>query len=408
MDINSKIKNPKTGRNIKVSSALQYDENEPVYKKAKSIVDREDQEKPIEKKQKKEPSIFIKKYGKLKLNAYPNKEVNENDVQVDLKGDIHSHCVLKWKDPKTGREVRAYTQKFLKRNAKIKWKRVKSITQSHVDSINKKSISLLKNKDNKKQDAGAIISIIAQTGLRPGSKIGIKVTGNRGVSTLGPKNIKIENNKIILNFIGKSYQENNAEFENKELADFLKNRIENHKDDEFIFDINESELHKVFKSISKKGMKIKDLRTYTATKMAKEILEKDKMPPPPLPDKQTKIKKIVKEKLKNVFEKVSQRLNNTPAMAKSSYIHPEVIDNWLKSIGLQPQMIESKMSMGDLILEFSESQMNEDDLENCDEYPLPNWWNNEKIQLTKTKVNESKDSLKSEYEKLKSEPFQSI
>jgi DNA topoisomerase-1 len=390
IDSDKKIKNPSTGRMIKVDSALTYDHNEPVYKKAKAISGNNDKKSD---KIKKEPNVFIKKYGKLKLNAFPPNGVREEDVKVNLEGDIHSHTILTWKDPKSGRTVSSYTQKFLQRNAKIKWNRIKNIKQENVDKIKSQSLKLLNSRNSTKRDAAAIIGIIVETGLRPGSEGGFNVTGNRGISTLSPKNVIIKEDMIVLNFVGKSYQENNAEFKNKELASYLMRKIKEKKENDFIFDVSKNQLDKVFHSIAKSGMKIKDLRTYAATKMAKEILETDTTPPPPLPEKPSQIKKVVKTKLKNVFEKVSQKLNNTPAMAKSSYIHPKVIENWLKTIGVEPSIaefyIDKKLSdITRIINEIEDniknsSKMNQEDLENCDEFLLPDWWENENIQLIK-------------------------
>jgi len=283
---------------------------------------------------------FIRKYGKLKLNAFPPIGVDEKSVKVNTSGNIHTHAVLQWKDPKSGRTVSSYTQKFMQKNANIKWKRVQRLKDEYVDSIAKKSTDLLNRKNKTVQDAGAIISIIAETGLRPGSIAGFNDTTNRGVSTLSPENVTIKGDTVILNFVGKSYQPNNAEFKSKELAKFLKTRIQERKGQEFLFGVTNHQLNTVFDKVGRKGIKLKDLRTYTATKMAKNILETDKTPPPPLPKSQTEIKKAIKAKLKNVFEVVSQKLNNTPAMVKSSYVHPKVIEEWLAKLGVEPTLIK--------------------------------------------------------------------
>lgn len=281
---------------------------------------------------------FVKKFKKYKLNAYPPMGVNPKEVKINVEGDVDTHAVLSWKDPVSGRSVSAYTHNFMQRNANIKWSRIEKIKPEYVDNILKNSIAGLKNQNSIVQEASCITAIIAKTGLRPGSRKGFKDTGNRGVSTLGPENVKIEGNKVILNFVGKSYQENNAEFEDPEMAVFLKKKLKEKKGQNFLFDANERQVRRVFKTIGKSEMniKIKDLRTFTATKMAKDVLENNPAPPKPLPKKQSEIKPAVKSKLDLVFNQVSNKLNNTPAMAKSSYVHPKVIENWLEQMGLEP------------------------------------------------------------------------
>ena len=343
----------------------------------------------------------------MKLNRYPPEGVKEEDVKVMMEGNIDKHAVMSWKDPKSGRQQSAYTPVFMKANAMIKWKRIEKIKDSGVESIGEKSIGMLKKKDPITQEAGAIIGIIKLTGLRPGSEGGLKSTGNRGVSTLGPDNISIDGDKVTLNFVGKSYKENNAEFTNPELAAYLSKKLIQRKGKDTLFDITPNQLQTEFHQIAKKGMKVKDLRSYSATKMAASVLHNDTAAPPPPVDANmspTKLKKLIKTKLKRLYEVVSQKLNNTPAMAKSSYIHPHVIEDWLKSMGIEPELAESTYRDFAKILyevedtsetdskkitakaeDIKEEDMNQEDLENCDEYPLPDWWDNEKIQLVVTK-----------------------
>lgn len=384
----TEFKNPDSNRKIKISSALNYPKDSKVYKIAKRKIEKFKKKgiEHIEVKPKKEPSVFIKKFGKYKLNAFPPVDVKEEDVKIDLSGDIHSHAVLTWRDPKSGRSVNAYTQKFMKRNAKLKWARVKKLTNEKVNKIKDKSLNLLSSKDVVESDSAAIIALITMTGLRIGDHANYERTKNRGVMTLGPNNVTIDGEKIILNFVGKSYQENNAEIEDKKLADYLKKRIEANKDKDFIFEADYPSVNHLFDKFGGKKFKIKDLRTYTATKIAAEILLNDKTPPPPLPDSDNKIKKAVKDKLKRIFEQVSQKLNNTPAMAKSSYIHPEVINEWLDSIGVKPELKSDIYKEGISIKSFfmlNEAFNLSSDFEDCDEYPLPDWWFDDKFTLIK-------------------------
>lgn len=386
MDIlDKKIENPKTHRQIKLSSALQHDKADSVYKIAKNIIDKGKKEK----KPKKEPSVFIKKYGNLKLNAFPSEDVKEEDVKVNMEGDIHSHAVLTWRDPKTGRAVNSYTQKFMKRNAKIKWARIKKLNSQKVESIIKESNDKLDSDDPEVSDSAAIISIIAQTGLRIGDHTNYNRTKNRGVMTLGPENIKIEDNIIKLNFVGKSYKENNASIKDEKLANYLQKRLNENKDKNFIFDTGYNEVNDLFDKFAGDKFKIKDLRTYTATTMAKDILLKDKTPPPPLPENDKQIKKAIKKKLLSVFEQVSQRLNNTPAMAKSSYVHPEIINKWLATLGVREELTKEVYSEGKIFVNLLTEEKKSStfkvtsDFEDCDEYQLPKWWNDENVKLIK-------------------------
>jgi DNA topoisomerase I len=336
---------------------------------------------PIEKKKKKgqikktRVPQWYDEFKRYKLNAYPI-NIPREEVKVNLEGDIHSHAVMIWKDPKTSREKRAYTEKFMQRNENIKWSRIKNIKPTQIDRVIKVATKLLNNKNPKLQQVGAIISIIAQTGLRPGSIKGFEETGNRGVSTLSADNLTINGSEILLNFTGKSHQENEATIRDTELAAYLKKRIEEKREETFLFDVPKSLVDKVYDDHMKmKDFKLKDMRTWFACQAAIKFLNDDKSTPPPLPENQKEIKKVVKDKLNRCFEHVSDLLNNTPTMARTSYVHPVIIKDWLKELGVKPIEVNynesEEVSLG----------ISEEDDDFCQEYLLPEWWFSDEIDL---------------------------
>jgi hypothetical protein len=340
------IKNPSTNNMIKVSSALEYPKDTAVYKAAilktkknKPIAT------PINQPVKKvatpnEPNKiaatdnkYLEKFKEYKLSRLPI-GIPEKDVKVNTSGDVDSHWILKWVDPKTGKQLTAYTNNFLKKNAEYKWSRIQTITDKDIDNIKVKADKALQSKDEKEQQVGAILSIISNTGLRIGSRSGFDETQNRGVSTLHSSNIKIQGDRVQLEFTGKSYKNNTAVIKNATLAKYLTQLRETNKGEDFIFNkVNDDYVRDYFHANINKSWKIKDMRTFVATNMAKKILFNDKTPPPPIP--KVGVKKLVQAKLTNVYKLVSDQLNNSPTMAKNSYIHPEIINGWLKSINVQ-------------------------------------------------------------------------
>jgi DNA topoisomerase-1 len=353
--------------------------------------DKGEKKEPKAKKERKEQ--FWDKYNFPALNAYPI-GIDETKVTINNSGDINSHAVMSWKHPESGKLVHAYTREFLQRNAENKWKRISNINKSKVDAIKTSALSLLNSKDEKEKEAGAIIAIMINSGLRPGDKEQFKKTGNRGISTLQGENINIKGGKISLAFKGKSYVDNVSDFEEPTLAKYLTEKKKTHGKNDFLFDIGKEDLKKIFREkMGAKGLKLKDTRTYVATALAGEMLHGDKTPPPPLEDNisKTELKKVIQTKLKGVFEAVSQKLNNTPAMAKSSYIHPQVIHDWLTK--LSPLAVElykgedadsvevdDKFDMDSLLKKYKYpnsqylNNLDPEDEDECDEYPLPGWW----------------------------------
>ena len=318
--------------------------------------------------------------------------------------------VMKWKDPKTNKTTFSYTREFLAKNAQEKWKRVQNIDPKNVTQARATALKMLENPDEKIAEASAVIYIMATTGLRVGNKVLFKQSGNRGVSTLSPDNVEIDGDFISFNFVGKSYKENTAQIHSKKLADYLTKLKEERKGKEFLFDVGREKLVSVFRDdMGFKGFKLKDIRTTVATEIAKNILYTDPMPPLPLPKGEKDVKKMIQAKLKHVFDVVSQHLNNTPAMAKNSYIVPQVIDAWISDLGVSMKEIEKgeesvmleEPTLQQIQLDITDKESNDlpdydDDKEmgeDLDIYPLPSWWDDSLDSDTPEKI-EKAEGLK--------------
>lgn len=324
----------------------------------------------------------------LNLSRYPV-GVPESDVNilVDL-NDQHqcnSRCVAKYKDPKTGVMIMLYTKEFLEKNAAKKWERMKNIKSDTIQNIREKSLAGLSDPIDKIRQASAICLIIANTGLRVGQTTGLEKTGNKGVSTLNPDDVTIaKDGTIKFDFIGKSYKHNTAEISGEpELAKYLKALKKSKAGKTRLFDIDRTFTDAVFKNkFGFKDLKIKDMRTYVATDLATKSLMSD------VEEVKASLKgdksdiKILNNRLKEVYKEVSEKLNNTPKMAETAYIHPAVKIEWIKRLGLSPELLKSLGEDGkndlDYILDNSEynetlpddNDINEEDEEECDEYPL--------------------------------------
>lgn len=302
-------------------------------------VDRETGEAPV--KEKKEATVpqehWWSKFKQYNLNAYPL-NIDEKDVQVNEEGDVNSHWVLKWKDPKSGAIKNAYTREFLQRNADEKWARISNVHADTIDKIKAQSTDLLKEAKASvaDKDAVAIIAIISHTGLRRGNKDKFEITGNRGVSTLSVENVTVEGDIVNFAFRGKSYQDNTATLTDKIVANYIKEKQQGKKADDYLFDTNDGVIDKIFDKVGGEGLKIKDMRTYVATDVARKVLFESPEMPPPVPKDLTEAKqrKLIQDKLQHCYETVASKLNNTPVMAKNSYIHPNVISAWIGQLGV--------------------------------------------------------------------------
>ncbi len=86
------------------------------------------------------------------------------------------------------------------------------------------------------------------------------------------------------------------------------------------FDLSCSDLNNYLQRTAGTAISAKDFRTYDASATALWRLAGE-----PLPGSHHKRQRV----LAAVAREVSQRLHNTPAIARKSYIHPAVIEAWL-------------------------------------------------------------------------------
>lgn len=334
--------------------------------------------KPEETQPKVDDSWVEEYKKKFILNRYPV-GIEKKDVTINTE-DTDRHWVMTWTDPKSGRSVRAYTREFLKRNAQQKWERVKTLDAKKIEKIKKVTKSVLsdENQAPSTRQKAAIVYIIANTGLRIGTTSSLKDTGNRGVSTLNVGDIQVDGNTISFDFTGKSSKQNTAKIVDESLAKFINKLKENKKDNSRLFSVNRTSVMNYFrKDLGSNEYKLKDLRTYVATDKAREILFNE---PLTLPEGATKRKKYLQSILTKVYEKVSEYLNNTPNMAKTSYIHPNIIDAWLVKVNgdaIMKSMNGSEAYSLDYIIKnfpYDSKENDIDEEDEIDEYLHPFWW----------------------------------
>lgn len=275
---------------------------------------------------------ITKLLGHMGPSKRPPPSIGPSTVKLDLDGDNDSKALMKWRDA-GGQVQAAYTEPFLKRNAAKKWERVKKLEAKADKAIEKFGKAMQDTKATTKQrDAAAIMTIIGKTGLRPGSKSGLKRTGNRGISTLLADNVKIDGDTVSLEFVGKSGKTNRTSIKDPDVAQYLKAKLKGKGGDDMVFDASSKNLPGAMKAAGVGSFTPKDFRTRMAGKISADALS-NVDDPPPLPKNKKKAKALIIKRIKEVSGIVAERLNNTPAMAKKAYIDPAIFKAWISAIG---------------------------------------------------------------------------
>ena len=221
-----------------------------------------------------------------------------------------------------GRPQYVYSAKFSESQAAAKFARIKKLT-AKFDAIVKRNEANMKSRDPKKSEHAAVLGLILDMGLRPGSE---RETGAEkqayGATTLRGDHVVTEEGKTFLRFTGKKGVDLNLPVENPDLASALTERAKKNEGQLFP-GVNDSTLRNYVHSLNP-GVKVKDFRTLKGTSTAADLVSK--MEPP-------KTTKEFKARVNEVGDAVSKILGNTRVIALQSYISPFVFAEWKQAVG---------------------------------------------------------------------------
>jgi DNA topoisomerase-1 len=211
---------------------------------------------------------------------------------------------------KKGKTQYVYSPEHTGKAAEKKFLRLKDFTAQYG-----KMLTRIK-KDMATVEEAKVLYLISQTAFRIGSERDTKAEKKAyGASTLQSDHYNVgEGGSVKFDFIGKEGVNIKQEVTDTTLASMLKGKSGK------TFNTTDAKVRKYLKKAGFGQFDPKDFRTYIATSMALRLIHS--MPAPT--DEATH-----KRAVNDVCKAVSAKLNNTPKMAKNSYIAPEVWDQWV-------------------------------------------------------------------------------
>lgn len=217
-----------------------------------------------------------------------------------------------------------------------KFNRVAKIAQSY-NEIHTKLLNILN--DNKLEEDGRMAFaclLMFHSGIRIGNEGSAegytsKVRGHEGeivqtygLTTLKPEHVSFKDNKMYLDFIGKKMVGQSIEIEDSNLVTYGIMIYELNKQKETWLSVEQYDLTKFIKKHLGKKFVPKDFRTLAANvkayKISKEIATRE------LPQK----KREAKNELKEICEKTSEYLGNTPGICKKAYIDERLLSHHME------------------------------------------------------------------------------
>ncbi len=173
-----------------------------------------------------------------------------------------------------------------------------------------------------------IVQLMDKAYFRVGNEEYAKENQSYGLTTLRSKHAEVKGDTIIFDFVGKSGQQNLKKVTDKRLAKIVKQLDDLPGYEIFRYfdeagelkDVRSDDVNEYIKEIMGEEFSAKDFRTWGGTLLASIELS------------QTERSRSKSERQKAVTEcvrLVAQKLGNTPAIARASYIDPRVISAYV-------------------------------------------------------------------------------
>lgn len=189
---------------------------------------------------------------------------------------------------------------------------------------------LRSNGSGRERAFAAALRIVDSGALRIGSAQYATENGSFGVTTLRVEHVRISGPVITLQFPGKSGQQWDTSIEDQDLAAALRPMVRREDADTMLayrtadgswHSVDASQLNDFLRQVTGGGFTAKDFRTWQATVVAS--MELARM------DLKATSRTARQKAVAATMRSVADHLGNTPAIARSSYVDPRVVDRFM-------------------------------------------------------------------------------
>lgn len=230
-----------------------------------------------------------------------------------------------------GRKQYLFNTKYRAKQESLKFDKLFEFG-TKVHEMRKITAKLLrKRKLNREKVLAAMLRLMEIAYFRPGNELYTKENKSFGLTTLRSKHLKAKGNRLIFEYLGKSVKMQEKQITDRVLAKIVNelNKIPGKEIFKFIDengkikDVKSKHLNDYIHEIMGNGFSAKNFRTWGGSVMASQFLDE-------IGTVEGKNQKMVKKNIREAVISVSEKLGNTPAIARKSYIDPRVFQNYEK------------------------------------------------------------------------------
>jgi DNA topoisomerase-1 len=182
---------------------------------------------------------------------------------------------------------------------------------------------------SKPRVVATIVRLLDETGIRVGNDEYARENGSFGLTTMRKRHVEVEGSRIAFRFRGKSGKTTDVDVTDPRVARVLRrceglpgqHLFQYVGEDGEPVDVDSDDVNAYLREIAGGDFTAKDFRTWTGTVLAAWALEELG---------EAGSQRQAKRQLVRAVESVAKELGNTPAVCRSAYVHPEVIETHLE------------------------------------------------------------------------------
>ena len=229
---------------------------------------------------------------------------------------------------KKGRTQYLYHTKFRAQREEEKFRRVVEFGESLPRLRRKVNKDLKRPGLDRDRVLAAIVRLIDQGFFRVGNDKSAKSESTYGLTTIRSKHVGIDGRRLLFEYIGKWRKAQKRTIEDREVAAVVRElkKLKQQElfaflDDDRVRDVKDRHVNDYIQSIITDKFTAKDYRTWAGTLLCSIALAMQGQAPS---------KTERKKKIKRAIDATAEQLGNTPAVCRSSYICPRVLDEYME------------------------------------------------------------------------------
>ena len=175
----------------------------------------------------------------------------------------------------------------------------------------------------------SILRILSTCFFRPGSQVYASENGSYGLATLRPNHVSVKRDTVQFSFRGKSGVQQSVQLKDARVSKLVRSLLKHPSREVFKYrngngefgNVTRQHINNYIREVMGENFSAKDFRTWAGTLVCACALARRGADPS---EKKTERKRKVVEAIKET----SEILGNTPAVCRSSYVCPEIINGF--------------------------------------------------------------------------------